>query len=352
MNLQKLADEIPEVLATQLAPSLLDKYTLFQERPPWTSGAEVGAWVEERDNWPDPLSSLALTCRSLHAVAVHDIIWRGCFGQQHFVFGKGVSGAELSRRWLQAAPPWFASPTLSIFAPSSGIPSLQTTVCHWLAKNLHEIEALDIDSLPSHLADLVRTAALDDLLKGRPMDGAGWWRRLFRATKILEQRHLEHVVSTEKTGTVWLGVERLVTHPDACELKLAMPSCVLTCRSEHAGVLWTADLKTGYGAGPPELGHVVDLPHSCRPANQSLGFGRRAFCLSLGDGDDDDKVLVAESEEEAAAWVKKINFVNERFGPWHGDSGALHPALASLLGEMPEDLSGVAQRLQITVESD
>ena len=203
MNLQQLADEHPELLAAQLAPSLRRKYTLIRERPTFTTATadDCRAWDQEHDEWPDPLSSLALTCRSLHAVAVHDIIWRGFFEEQRFVFGKGVSGAELSRRWRQAGHPWFASPKPSIFAPSADFPSLQTNVCNWLAKNLNDIEGLG--HLPPHLADVVRTEALGDLPPPRPMDGAGWWRRLFRATKILEERHVEHVTTTEKIGAVW-----------------------------------------------------------------------------------------------------------------------------------------------------
>ena len=54
-----------------------------------------------------------------------------------------------------ALPPWASPKAAALAAPSAGVPSLQALLCHWLAKNLHVIEALD--DLPPHLADLVRT---------------------------------------------------------------------------------------------------------------------------------------------------------------------------------------------------
>ena len=363
MNLQQLADENPELLAAQLAPSLRDKYTLLRDRPTFTTATadDCRAWDQEREEWPDPLSSLALACRSLHAVAVHDIIWRGFFEEQRFVFGKGVSGAELSRRWRQAGHPWFASPKPSIFAPSADFPSLQTNVCNWLAKNLNDIEGLG--HLPPHLADAVRTEALGDLPPARLMDGAGLWRQLSRATKILEERHIEHVTTTEKTGAVW-DVPHDVQQPNdeqpdqRHELAL-LPGGLLTFTEvDGAGngvTLWEADLKTGYGDGPPGIGHVIDLPYSAKIAHERAGFGRRAFCLKYPnelEGDEDqsvgEKFLVAKSEEEAAAWVKKIELMNRRYfvADWKEVTPDFSP------DDSGEDLSGVAQRLQITVESD
>lgn len=352
MDLQKLADEHPELLAAQLAPSLRHKYTLFRKRP--TVVSEYGAWMEEREEWPDPLCSLALTCRSLHTVAVHDSIWRGCFEKQRFVFGKGVSGAELSRRWRQAGHPWFASPKPSIFAPSADFPSLQANVCNWLAKNLNDIEGLG--HLPPHLADVVLTEALGDLPPARLMDGAGWWRRLFRATKILEQRHIDHVTTTEKIGAVWdaPGDAQPGQPEERGELAL-LPGGRLTY-TDVDGAGWEADLKTGYGTGPPGIGDVIDLPHSAKIAHEEAGFARRAFCLKYPkahlEGDEDqhvgEKFLVVRSEEEAAAWVKKIELMNRRYfvADWKEATPDFSP------DDSGEDLSGVAQRLQITVESD
>jgi len=66
-----------------------------------------------------------------------------------------VDTAALPPRPSTASPPWASPKAAALAAPSAGVPSLQALLCHWLAKNLHVIEALD--DLPPHLADLVRT---------------------------------------------------------------------------------------------------------------------------------------------------------------------------------------------------
>ena len=52
-----------------------------------------------------------------------------------------------------ALPPWASPKAASLAAPSAGVPSLQALLCHWLAKNLHVIEALLVSGASVNAAD-------------------------------------------------------------------------------------------------------------------------------------------------------------------------------------------------------
>ena len=151
--------------------------------------------------------------------------------QQRFVFGKGVSGAELSRRWHRPGILGSRRPR-SIFAPSADFPSLQTNVCNWLAKNLNDIEGLGICRRTSPTPCAPRRWAT---CRPRSMDGAGLGgeSRLPgdedpRAAAPGTRHHHREI------GAVWR--RRASVHAaDAWRAEAADARCVLTCLTARTG---------------------------------------------------------------------------------------------------------------------